>query len=243
MEYDDSRKILLSSKKLVHYSLCPYSRVVRLILSEYKAEYSLIEELFWEQRENFLRLNPSGTLPILIEPDRRTLLCDIYSISEYLCETLDDPEVCLMPNDPLHRAEIRRIVQWFNTKFYQEVSYALLNERVIKRYMRDSYPDSTIIRKAIHGINEHFVYLASLLHQRDWIAGYKMTLADLTAAAHISVVDFLGNISWVNQHYEYEFSLVRDWYARIKSRRSFRDLTTDTIQGFSPPQHYANPDF
>ena len=243
MAYSDTNSIIISAKKLVHYPLCPLSRFIRLILSEKKAEYSLIDEPYWERRDNLLTLNPSGTLPILIETDRRIIIRDVYPIFEYLNETLPPNDMILMPVNPTERAEVRRLIHWFNVKFYTETSGALLNERVLKRQNRDGYPDSGVIRRALQSINEHILYMAYLLNNRDWLAGHKISAADLVAVAHISVIDFLGNISWTPQNHTAEYALVRDWYARMKSRKSFRDISTDVVTGFTPPLHYANPDF
>ena len=51
---------------LIHHPLCPRSRYVRLILGEYGIEARLLEERFWERREEFLLLNPAGEIPVLV---------------------------------------------------------------------------------------------------------------------------------------------------------------------------------
>jgi glutathione S-transferase len=35
----------------------------------------------------------------------------------------------------------------------------------------------------------------------------------------------------------------KEWYARIKSRPSFRTILADHIPGVPPPAHYADLDF
>lgn len=243
MQHSDSSKIFVGTKKLVHYSLCPHSRFIRLILSEKKVDYALIEEQYWEARQNFLVLNPSGSVPVLIEPDHKTIIRDVDPVFGYIEETIGDRELVMMSDDVIKRAEIRRLLSWFNIKFYNDISNALLTERVLKRMTRNGYPCSVTLRKALQLLPEHIVYMAYLLENRDWLAGNKISAADFCAAAHLSVVDFLGNISWAHQQYKSEFNTVREWYARMKSRKSFRDLTDDVIKGFTPPEHYANPDF
>ena len=243
MTFADHQKIILQTKKLVHYPLCPLSRFIRLILSEKKVEYSLIDECYWQRNEKFLMLNPAGTVPILIEADRRTVISGVYPIFEYLVDTLPHDDMMLLPISPTERAETRRLIAWFNETFYQEVSQALLLERVIKRQSRDCYPDSGVIRRALTSLPEHIVYLSELLSRRDWLGGHRMNAADLVAVAHLSVVDFLGNIAWVNQTYLNEFMIVREWYAKMKSRKSYRDILPDAVTGVTPPLHYANPDF
>jgi glutathione S-transferase len=64
-----------------------------------------------------------------------------------------------------------------------------------------------------------------------------MSLADVAAAAHLSCIDYIGDVPW--EAYE----LAKNWYARIKSRPSFRSILADHIAGMPPPKHYADLDF
>jgi glutathione S-transferase len=210
-------------------------------MHEKSIHFTLIKEEFWLERDVFIALNPSGQLPILIENDSKTIISDVYPVFEYLEEISSQNP--LLPKSPLERAEVRRLLWWFHGKFYREVSNALLTERVWKRMTKQEYPDSAVIRSAISLLPEHILYIANLLRGRDWLAGHRMSAADLAAAAHISVVDFLGNMPWKHQNHSNALDAVREWYARIKSRPSFRALTTDIVQGFTPPLHYADPDF
>ena len=173
MKHSDLRKIVIGTKKLVHYSLCPHSRFIRLILSEKKVDYALIEEQYWEARQNFLVLNPSGSVPVLIEPDHKTIIREVDPIFEYIEETLGDTELIMMPDDVVERAEVCRLISWFNVKFYNDISNALLTERVLKRMTRDGYPCSVTLRRALQLLPEHIVYMAHLLDNRDWLAGSK----------------------------------------------------------------------
>ena len=241
MRSSDSRVIDIGARRLVHHPLCPLSRFIRMVMTEKEIEYTLIEEPFWQKRESFLYLNPAGSVPVLAETDKRVLICDVLPIYEYLEEAF--PDKPLRPDHPVERAEVRRLCYWFNVKFYNEVSGLLLKERVWNRLSREGYPDSQNIRTALREIVTHMLYMSEILNKRDWLAGSRMTAADLAAAAHLSSVDFLGNAPWSHQYHGEAFDIVRDWYARIKSRRAFRELTDDVVQGFTPPLHYANPDF
>ena len=64
-----------------------------------------------------------------------------------------------------------------------------------------------------------------------------MTLADLSAAAHLSALDYISDVDWNRSQNLHE------WYAKIKSRPSFRSILADQIPGFPPPPHYADLDF
>ena len=61
--------------------------------------------------------------------------------------------------------------------------------------------------------------------------------ADLIAAAHLSVMDYFGEMPWAS------FPALKAWYAPIKSRPSFRPLLSDRFPGVAPPVHYADLDF
>lgn len=219
--------------RLYHFPLSPFCRKVRLTLAEKKLEVELVEERYWEPTPDFLRRNPAGKVPIL-KVDQRSM-----SESQAICEYLDEvfPNPALMPRDPDFRYEVRRICAWFDDKFHDEVTSKLLYERVNKKVMKLGYPDSKNVKSGAANIKFHLDYMAWLLDQRRWLAGDQMTLADFTAAAHLSCLDYISDVDWNRS------AVVKDWYAKIKSRPSFRTLLADQVPGFPPPAHYADLDF
>lgn len=219
--------------RLYHFPLSPFCRKVRLTLAEKKLEVELVEEKYWEAAPDFLRRNPAGKVPIL-KMDTKTL-SESQAICEYLEET--HPTPALMPRDPEIRYEVRRICAWFDDKFHAEVTSKLLYERVNKKVMKLGYPDSKNVKSGATQIKFHIDYMAWLLDQRRWLAGDVMTLADFTAAAHLSCLDYISDVDWNRS------ATVKDWYAKIKSRPSFRTLLADQVPGFLPPAHYADLDF
>jgi glutathione S-transferase len=227
---------------LFHHPLSPQSRYVRLILSEYGVPVRLVEERFWDRREEFLLLNPSAEVPVLVA-EGQPAVPGAAVIAEYLEEILPPSEIAdrLMPPRPAERVEVRRLAYWFNAKFDAEVSGPLVLERVFKRYMTREQgggsPDTEALRAARHNIRYHLAYIGWLARSRDWLAGERLTLADLAAAAHLSAVDYLGEVPWS------EDEAAKQWYARVKSRPSFRPLLTETLAGLPPAEHYADLDF
>jgi glutathione S-transferase len=227
---------------LYHYPLCPHSRFIRLILGEMGISPTLQEERPWEWRTEFLHLNPAGTTPIFIEEDRFTVP-HATTIAEYLDETrgLAFGARRLLPERPAERVEVRRLMAWFLEKCFEEVTRYLLVEKVFKRFMDTSSgggaPEASAIRAARLNIRYHLKYIGYLLAERNWIAGDSLSYADLAAAAMLSVVDYLGDVPWE------EDTMAREWYARIKSRPSFRPLLADRIAGMAPSAHYENLDF
>ena len=163
----------------------------------------------------------------------------VFSESQAICEWLEEtvPQPPLMPRDPDQRYEVRRLCAWFDAKFHADVASKLLYERVNKKVMGQGYPDSKAVKQGATRIKFHLDYMTWLLDQRRWLAGDQMTLADFTAAAHLSCLDYISDVDW------HRSATVKDWYAKIKSRPSFRTLLADQVPGFPPPAHYADLDF
>lgn len=221
-------------RTLYHLWLSPQSRKVRLVLQEKELEFEMRVEKVWERREAFFELNPAGEVPVLVEADG-TVVADAGAISEYLDEAY--PERPMIGFDPAGRAETRRLCAWFDQKFEHEVSRNLLGEKLMKRFMGMGEPDSEAIRAGLHNIHAHLEYIGWLTDRRTWLAGDDFSLADITAAAHLSCIDYLDDVPW-DDH-----GKAKQWYARIKSRPSFRPLLADHIPGLPPPRHYADLDF
>ena len=221
-------------RTLYHLPLSPACREVRLLLTEKKIETVLVGEGNWPDSEEFLRLNPAGTVPVLVEEDGASI-AERSPIIEYLEEAYPSP--AFLPEGARARAEIRRLTSWFDGKFGQEVSQPIIFERVDKRQLRLGPPDMGVVRAALERLNEHLGYISTLIEQRKWLGGEDLSLADLTAAAHLSCLDYLGDVPWR------QYEGAKDWYVRLKSRPSFRPLLSDRVPGMPAPRHYADLDF
>lgn len=219
--------------RLFHVPLSPFCRKVRLSLAEKRIEVELVEERYWEQDPDFLRRNPAAKVPVLKMDGK--MMAESAAICEYIEEKYPDPS--LMPSDPDGRYEVRRLVSWFDDKFHHEVTSKLLYERVNKKVTGQGYPDSSNVKAGARAIKYHLDYMTWLLDHRRWLAGDVMTLADFAAAAHLSALDYISDVDWNRSE------VVKDWYAKIKSRPAFRSILADQIPGFLPPQHYADLDF
>ncbi|PZO86966.1 MAG: glutathione S-transferase [Micavibrio aeruginosavorus] len=221
-------------RTLYHVWLHPFSRKVRLALAEKKLEFDLQIEKIWERRTAFLAMNPAGDVPVMVEADGT-----ILSNSQVICEYLEEvyPEINLLGRDAIQRAETRRLVSWFDVKFSREVTDNLVGEKLMKRFLKMGEPHGPSIRAGHANIHYHLDYIGFLCEKRKWLAGEHFTLADIAAAAHLSCIDYIGDVPWDEHH------AARDWYSRVKSRPSFRPLLEDRIPGFTPAEHYENVDF
>lgn len=225
-------------RTLHHLWLCPFSRKVRIALSEKKLTFDLVIEKSWERRDGFLALNPAGEVPVLIEGtdgESSVALADSNVICEYLEDAYPDPS--LIEGDAFARAEIRRLVAWFDLKFHHEVTRNLVDEKINKRFLGLGAPSSIAIRAGHANIATHLAYIEYLMARHNWLAGNNFSLADITAAAQLSCIDYIDDVPWE------EYPEAKAWYARLKSRPSVRPLLADHIPGIPPPRHYADLDF
>ncbi len=219
--------------RLHQYPLCPFSRKVRFACAEKGIAVELIHELPWERRDSFAVLNPAGQTPVLAND--RIVLADSAAICDYLEETVE--RTPLLGSGPEERAEARRLIAWFDQKFYGEVTASLLGERMYKRLVAREAPDTGTLRTAGRNAEAHLDYLDYLLDHRRWLAGPAFGLADIAAAAQISVADYLSGIEWDGHE------PARQWYSALKSRPTFRPLLADRMEGLPPPSHYDKLDF
>ena len=218
---------------LYHHPLFPAARAARVALAEKTLAFDAVLEKPWERREEFLRHSPAGEVPVLVDEDGTVVVR--AAILEYLEDAY--PGTPLIWGTPGDRAEIRRLVEWFLFKASQEVTDNLVGERYLKRLSGQGYPSAHTIRAGIANIHYHLDYIAFLAERRTWLAGDALSLADVVAGAQLSVLDYIDAVPWA------EHQDAKDWYARIKSRPSFRPLLADQVQGILPPAHYADLDF
>jgi len=225
-------------RTLFHMPLDPASRMIRVILAEKGLPAQLAEHPPWDDEGALAQANPAGTVPVLIDepPTGGALsIAPAMVILEYLEDAYSTQP--LLPTTSAARAETRRICMWFVDKFERDVIDFIVRERIDKRLMRQGQADYDLLKQGTAALAWHLDYLGWLLDQRPWLAGEKMTAADLTGAAYLSSLDYVDAVPWE------KFPAVQDWYARIKSRPSMRPILRDRIDGLPPPAHFDNPDF
>ncbi len=221
--------------QLYQFPLCPFSRKVRLMLGEKGVAHALVRETPWLKRDEFVDMNPASQTPVLVEDQKGSVLIDSGAICEYFEETVE--RAPMIPGTAINRAEVRRLIGWLDDRFYGDVVAPMMEERMRKRLVARDPPDTKVLREAMKTANLYLDYLDYLLDHRRWLAGPVLSLADLAAAAHLSVADYLGGIEWRGH------KQTTDWYAVMKSRPSFRSLLGERMEVIAPPAHYDKVDF
>jgi glutathione S-transferase len=227
---------------LFHHPFCPQSRFIRLVFGELGLDLNLVEERTWERRETFLALNPAGATPVLMV-EGQPAIPGAAIIAEYVDESMgaETADRRLMPQTIAERVEVRRLMAWFNEKFFEEASNPLVTERIYKRFMSEEDgggpPSPDVMRAAKANVRYHLAYIGWLAKTRNYLAGDRLTFADLAAAAHLSAIDYLGDVPWS------EDDAAKAWYARVKSRPSFRPLLSEWLAGVPASRTYVDLDF
>lgn len=225
------------SLTLHHYAFHPASRAARLALGEAKLTFSETLVRPWEADCPLGTLNPNGMPPVVEVHERgQTLvLVELDAILGWIEDRASEP--LLLPADAAGRAEVRRLVAFFERRFTDEVDAVLLHERMEKALMRLGPPDAKQLRAGRETLKEHMAMLDALAAERDWLAGRRVCAADLVAAAHLSVLDYFGEVPWKAA------PALKEWYSKIKSRPTLRPLLSDRFPGVAPSAQYTDLDF
>lgn len=223
--------------RLYHHPLCPFSRKIRVHLAAKEIGFELIQENFWERRKEFIAMNPAGTIPVLFDNQGTNLIIGSSVIVEYIEEKNLDTRNFL-GDTFAKRAEIRRLQNWFDEKFFREVGIHVINERYFNRFLPGSHaPNSEILHIARKNLIVHLSYIEYLLESRKYLAGEQISVADFAAGSHLSVLDYFGDINW-NHHLS-----VKDWYCLVKSHKIFSEMLKSRISKIDPPDWYSKLDF
>ena len=227
----------MSSPVLFHFPFDPGSRAARLALGEAKLAFEETLVRPWETDCPVRGLNPSGMPPVLqtTHNGKPLTLCEASAILGWIEDQQKTP--LLLPADPAERAEARRLTAWFERLFTDDVNAVLLHERMEKPLLRLGPPEARALRDGRAALKDHLVMLEGLAAGREWLAGRRLSQADLIAAAHLSVLDYFGELPWKSQ------PALKLWYMKIKSRPCFRPLLADRFQGLAAAPHYADLDF
>jgi glutathione S-transferase len=222
---------------LYHFAFHPASRAARLALGEARIEWTDTPVRPWEPDCPLGALNPSGMPPVIQAGERggTLVLCELPAILGWIEDQQKSP--LLLSADPGERAEARRLTTWFESRFTDDVDAVLLHERMEKPLLKLGPPEARALRAGRDALKSHLAMLEEIASVRDWLAGRRLSQADLIAAAHLSVLDYFGEIAWGAR------PALKTWYSKIKSRPCFRPLLADRFIGVAPAAAYADLDF
>lgn len=224
-------------RTLHHWILDPFSRCVRIALAEKKIEFALEESSPFAESSEAQKLNPIGGAPVLVDMSSagRVIISEPRAILEYLDEVYTGYP--LLPANPVDRAEVRWVMGWLERGFERDVNDTLLRERIMMRYLRAGRPNTDALRDGAKALEGYLKHLEAITAVRPYLAGENFSLADVCVAAHLSCLDYFGDVVWNR------FEHTSDWYLRMKSRASFREILKDSLEGVLPARHYAELDF
>jgi glutathione S-transferase len=198
--------------KLYDYPDCPFCQKVRVVLKEKDLEYEtiFIDLRKGEQKKpDFLRLNPLGKVPVLIDED--VVLFESTIINEYLEDEYPHPG--LLPEDSAARGHIR-LLEDHCDNFFIPPTAVLLYELYKPEAERDAQriaQSREDIRRSLAFVNEH-------LGSGEYLGGSQFTLADAAFAPRAILLNRLSVEVDASMH------AVSAWIERLKTRPSVQAL-------------------
>lgn len=212
-------------RQLVQFLLAPPSRFARLVIAEKRLSCDLTPPE-----------DPAAHLPVLVDLDGSRYE-GLWAIVDHLEGAY--PERPLTPEDGEARAESLRLLDWAMGPFLENVTKRIVYERASQRYTGSTArraPDMETVRAGREALRGALAGIGASAERNGCLASRECTLGDLAVAAHLSAIDYFGEVPWG------EFPATAEWYMRIKSRPSFRTLLGDRVPGQPPVSHYADLD-
>lgn len=213
-------------RRLLHVLMSPPCRLVRLMLAEKRLACDLVPSH-----------DPLVHLPVFTDLDGTTVT-GIWAAIDHLENTY--PEYPLVPDDAAGRGETLRLLDWIMTRFHEQVTQRIVYEKAAQSHTGALFrraPSMEAVRQGRDALKSTLDALSPMVEERGYLAGREVTLADLALAAHLSALDYYGEIPWTDH------PAIAEWYTRMKSRPSFRPLLSDRVPGQPPALNYAELDF
>jgi glutathione S-transferase len=212
-------------RRLIQLLLSPPSRFARLLVAEKRLTCDPVSPE-----------DVAAHLPVFIDLDG-TRCEGLWAIVDHLEGNY--PDYPLVPEDPLARADSFRLLDWAMGPFHDSVTRRIVYEKASQRFTGAAArraPDMEVVRAGREALKAALLMIGDTAERHGYLAARECTLGDLAVAAHISALDYFGEIPWA------EFPLAAEWYVKMKSRPSFRSLLADRVPGQPPVSHYAELD-
>jgi len=213
-------------RKLIHLTLSPASRLARLMVGEKRLACDPV-----------LSEDSQLHLPVFTDLDGTTVT-GLWALVDHLEGTYSDHP--LMPEETTARSLALRWLDWAFGPFQDQITRRIVFEKAAPRFTgaaQRSAPDMNVIRQGREALKVALKKVGDAADANGNLATRECTIADLAAVAHLSALDYFGEVPWS------EFPQTAEWYIRIKSRPAFRTLLNDKVPGQPPTASYAELDF
>ena len=198
--------------RLYDYPDCPFCQKVRVVLAEKDLEYERLHVDLHkgEQRAPaFLKLNPYGKVPVLIDED--IVIYDSTIINEYLDEEYPNPR--LMPEDSAGRARVRLLEDFGDNSFTPPAGMILT-----ELHKPEGERDAEKVRKYQSEIAWILGRLEVNLEGKEYLTS-DFSLADVAFVPRILVLSQLG------VELDARLQNVASWIGRLRERPSVKILS------------------
>lgn len=212
-------------RRLTHLLLSPPSRLARLLIAEKRLACDPVAAE-----------DPSVHLPAFTDMDGSRYE-GLWAIIDHLEGNY--PDQPMIPADARARAETLRLLDWAMGPFHDNVTGKIVYEKASQRFTGSKArraPDMNIVRDGREALKAALKQLGDAAESHGYLASRDCTIGDLAMAAHLSALDYFGEVAWS------DFPAATEWYVRMKSRPSFRSLLADRVPGQPPATHYADLD-
>jgi len=197
--------------RLYDYPDCPFCQKVRVVLAEKDLEF---ERVHIDLRKNeqktpeFLKLNPYGKVPVLIDED--VVVYDSTIINEYLND--EYPNSPLMPEDSAGRARVRLLEDFCDNSFIPPAGLVLA-----EMHRADAERDAEKLRRYQGELGRVLGRLEGLLEGKPFLVG-DFSLADVAFVPRVMILAQMGI------ELDARLQNVAAWIARLQERPSVRSL-------------------
>ena len=213
-------------RRLIHLMLSPSCRLARVIVAEKRVA---CDPAHAEDARN--------PMPVLIDLDG-TRIEGLWAIVDHLEGNF--PDRPLAPEDPEERRASLRWLDWAMGPFHEQVTQRIVYEKAGQRFTGApgrKTPDMNVIRAGREELKLALGAISRAVENEGNLSGLAPALGDFAVAAHLSALDYFGEVPWS------EYPPGAEWYVRMKSRPSFRSILADRVPSQPPVAHYAELDF
>ncbi|WP_428265114.1 glutathione S-transferase family protein [Haliangium sp.] len=200
-------------------SVSPFVRKVRVVLAEKGMAHDLVPVNPLVPSEEFKRITPLGKIPVLQDGDVTVL--DSAAIVAYLERSQPTPSIYPDELDEFGRA-----------LFYEQVGgarvYATLGpvfvQRIVIAKAMNGTADEAVIQASLSGAPAVFDYLEEEIGDREWLAGGRFSIADISVASPFVNWGYAGEKVDPDK-----WPKLTAYLARVHARPSFKALIDEEM--------------